>query len=78
MRQRHTPLDMIDHNRLAIQPAVHAGRAVPHMTGRHVSLAQTPHDVGGKHIVDQPGILIGLEQAVIVHHNATAFLPAVL
>ena len=78
MRQRHAALDVVDHNGLGVQAVAVAGGAVAHMAHGHVARAQAVQHILGEHIVHQADVLIRIEQAVVVHHNAAALLAAVL
>ena len=78
VRQRHAALDMIHDDRLRVAAVIAACCAVAHMSDRHIPLAKLCQDLRGKHIVDQSGIFIGLKDAVIVDHNPTGLLPAML
>ena len=78
MAQRHGALHVVDHDGLGVHPGGGAGSAVAHMAHGHVAQAQLRHFVRGEHVVHQAVVLMGGEQAVVVHHDAAAFLAPVL
>ena len=78
MRQGHSALDMVDHDRLRVAAVIASGRAVTHMSDRHIALAEAFQDLRRKHVVDQSGVFIRLKQSVIIDNDAARFLPAVL
>ena len=76
--KRHASFDMIDDDRLRVVPVARAGRAVAHMADRHIAHAKLVQILRCKHVVDKTDILISVKNAVVVHHDAAAFLPSVL
>ena len=76
--QGHGAFHVVHHDGLGVGPAGAAGGAVAHVADGHVALAQLFHFHGGEHVVHQPGVLMGGEDPVVVHHDAAAFLAPVL
>ena len=78
MRQCHMSFLMIDFNRLAIIAVCTAGCAVPGMADRHGSLWEGVKDTAAENITDQTGVFMGSEHPIVVDHDPTAFLSAML
>ena len=78
VRERHLPLLVIDGERLAVASACRACRAVAYMTDGNLALGEAGKNLAGKDIVDESEILVRGKDAVIVHGDAAALLPAVL
>ena len=78
MGESHSSFIMIYQNRLGIKTCICSGRAVTHMTYRHIALSKSVKSLGSEHIVHKTGVLVGVENAVIVHNDAAAFLSSVL
>ena len=78
MRQRHSALDVVDHNGLCVGAVVGACGAVAHMPHGDVPAAQLLQGLGLEHVVDQADVAIIAEHAVVVDHDAAGLLPAVL
>ena len=76
--KRHSSFIVIYEDRLSIKAGIGSGRAVTHMTYRHIALSQSVKAFGSEHIVHKTGVLVGIENAVIVHNDAAAFLSSVL
>ena len=78
MGESHSSFIMIYQNRLGIKTGICSGRAVTHMTYRHIAMSQSVKAFGSEHIVHKTRVLIRVENAVIVHDDAAAFLSSVL
>ena len=48
------------------------------MTYRHIALSKSVKTLGSEHIVHKSGVLVGVENAVIIYNDAAAFLSSVL
>ncbi len=78
MRQCQPALDMVNYNRLCVQPVPCSCRTIAGMAQRHIPLAKLRHNLRRKYIVYQTVILMVMEQPIIIDYNAAAFLPSVL
>ena len=76
--QRHFSLDVIDHDRLGIVAVVGSGGAVADVPYGDPAVAETLQNIGREHVVHKPGVLIGRENPVVVHHDPAGFLSPVL
>ena len=76
--QGHAALDMVDQHGLGVAAAAGAGGAVAHVAHGHIALSQALEDRGGEHLAHETHVLEGLEEAVVIDHDAAALLPPVL
>ena len=78
MCQRHSALNVVDHNGLCVGAVVGACGAVAHMPDCDVALTEPMQGLGLKHVVDQADVAIIAEHAVVVDHDAAGLLSTVL
>ena len=78
MGKRHATLLVIDLYGLTVGTTVGTRRPIPHVRDCHRRGGNRLQLSSSKHLADKPQILMREEQAVVVHHDSAALLPAML
>ncbi len=80
MAEGHGAPAMPDDHRLGIGPDAAAGGGIADMSGSHMGrgLCQRGQHRRGEHLIDKTQIAVAGDDAVVIHSDAAALLPAVL
>ena len=78
VRQRQPPLAVVDLNGLTVGAVGAACRAVADVPHAQPPGGQAAQDILAENLIDKSQVLVGDEHAVVIDHNAAAFLPPVL